>query len=76
MPNLFKFIAKIRRHYTKRPTGLWMPPPDDCTLMVYHFELKCDIQSVAVFHDPFICNGKCPHGWKYGIVERESNKIY
>ena len=54
MPNLFKFIAKIRRHYTKRPTGLWMPPPDDCTLMVYHFELKCDIQSVAVFHDPFI----------------------
>ena len=76
MQSLYKLIAKIKRHYIKRPNGIWLPPPSDCVLMVYHHNRETGTQSADVFHDPFICEGQCGHGWKYGIVDHETNDIY
>jgi hypothetical protein len=74
MLNLFKLIAKIKRHYNKRPPGIWMPPPEDCILVSYH-TTRDGIQTVSTFHDPFVCNGECSRGWKYGLLDQEDNSI-
>ena len=64
-------IVKIRKRWTKEPTGLWMPPPFDCKRMIYGRCLSDGDeigQTAACFHDPLICDGQCEHGWKYGYV--------